>query len=150
MAGRGPAPKDPAARARRNAVQRGEWLELPAQGEAPPGMPASAGEAGWLQATADAWVAWWSDPAATQWGPAQQNAVLELLVLTDQFWRGKTGVANEMRLRQDALGLTEKGKRDLRWRVPAVSEGENDDGNPDVDPYAGLAEAARGPGVASD
>lgn len=128
----GPAPKDAAERVRRAGAQRGEWLELPPVTDPVPECPL---DDVCLTALA-AWASWWSDPASTQWLPAQRNAVLELLVLTNAFWQGETKVANEMRLRQDALGLTEKGKRDLRWRVP-LDEAEVAD-EPVDDPYAEL------------
>lgn len=161
MAGRGSAPKDPTLRQRRNAPMRGDWLVLPEVVDPVPDMPARDG--GWLPQVEEAWRSWWSDPASTQWGPAQQNAVLELLVLTSAFWGGEIKVANEMRLRQDALGLTEKGKRDLRWRLPTVDEEERAGAGPakrarkstakkaaKPDPYAKVAKRAGRKAVAGD
>lgn len=117
MAGRGPAPKDPAQRAGHVVPQRGEWTDIPKTRRGPiPKLPSGAV---WSARTRAAWKAWWRDPAATQWTPADVDNVLYLAEL---FNLGAVAIANELRLRMDGLGLTQKGKRDLRWRVvePAV------------------------------
>jgi hypothetical protein len=48
----------------------------------------------------------------SQYGPADLAAVRELARRYD------TLAPAEQRLRMDGLGLTPKGKRDLRWRPP--------------------------------
>lgn len=117
MAGQGFAPKAPDQRRNKAAPQRGEWIDISRRdGEIPP-LP----DGDWHPRAARSWGLWWSDPAASQWTDAQEGEVVELLMLTDEFWRGATARANEMRLRADGLGLTQKGKRDLRWKV---AEGE--------------------------
>lgn len=120
MAGRGPAPNEDRSQVRtRHAPQRGEWIDLPVDwaGEIPPLPEIENGE--WHLATVGAWESWWRDPAASQWTPADWTGVLQLLAFTEDFNRGSKASANEMRLRSDGLGLTQKGKRDLRWRVVA-------------------------------
>lgn len=117
MAGSGPAPKFPEQRRNRNEKQRGEWVDIPAHGVDVPPMPDGA----WSARSIAAWSSWWSDPAATQWTESQFDEVVVLLALTEEFWQGNYTRANEMRLRSDGLGLTQKGKRDLRWRI---GEGE--------------------------
>src|SRR4051812_43313766 len=112
----GPPPKM-YGRARRNAPARGDWLALPAVEHEVPELPAGD----WCEPVVTAWASWWRDPASGTWGSAQRNAVEELLVLTQEFWLGNHRVAKEMRARSDALGLTERGKRSLRWRVPLES-----------------------------
>ena len=113
MAGQGFAPKLPDQRRNKAAPMRGEWVDISRRvGEVPP-LP----EGEWHPRAARSWALWWTDPAASQWTEAQEGEVVELLALTDEFWRGSTVRANEMRLRADGLGLTQKGKRDLRWRV---------------------------------
>lgn len=114
----GPVPKLPEQRRRANTPARGEWVEIHRRdGEIPP-LP----DGDWHPRAARSWGLWWSDPAASQWTDAQEGEVVELLALTDEFWRGATARANEMRLRADGLGLTQKGKRDLRWRVAEDGE----------------------------
>lgn len=86
---------------------------MPAERLAVPPLP--PGE--WCARAVAGWSAWWSDPAATQWSESQHDEVVVLLELAQEFWTGNRVRANEMRLRMDGLGLTLKGKRDLRWRV---------------------------------
>lgn len=109
MAGQGTAPKEPEHRARANVPIRGEWQSLPKVGVGPP-----APNADWSVRTQAAWSAWWNDPASTQWSQADVEAVHALAELMDA---GLLKHAAEIRLRTDALGLSQKGKRDLRWRI---------------------------------
>jgi hypothetical protein len=88
-------------------------LDLPAEHGEIPALP----DGDWHPRAAASWALWWSDPAASQWSESQHVELVELLALTDEFWRGATTRANEMRLRADGLGLTQKGKQDRRWRV---------------------------------
>lgn len=122
MAGRGFAPKDPAARRNRTAPSRGEWITLPAVDPAEPVLqdlpkrPRGTGR--WHPRTVAAWAAWRLDPATTQYGPAEIAGAVELAWLHhDSIVKGDPK-ATEIRLRADGLGLTAKGKRDLRWRAP--------------------------------
>lgn len=118
MAGNGPPPKDPALRRRRNAPTRGDWLDIPPEsGLKAPALPKRArGTGPWSPSTRSAWIAWWRDGAATQWGSADRAAAMQLARLFEELERGELRLAAEVRLRMDGLGLTAKGKRDLRWR----------------------------------
>lgn len=127
MAGRGPAPKQPEQRRRTNAPARGEWVDLPpvpksAKDRALPALPKRPTHiGGWSTRTRAIWAAWREDPATTQYGPAEVAAAVELAWLFEEYVRESTGkLASEVRQRMDGLGLTPKGKRDLRWRVPGV------------------------------
>jgi hypothetical protein len=60
------------------------------------------------------WNAWRQDPVTSQYGPADLAAVRELARQYVEL------APNEQRLRMDGLGLTPKGKRDLRWRISEV------------------------------
>ena len=114
MAGRGPAPKDPSQRRRRNEPMRGEWVELPPL-KAPILGPV---DPEWGRETDEMWEAWRADPVTTQWSPADIAFATQTARLMDAG-----APPNELRLRMDSLGLTPKGKRDLRWRLveaPAV------------------------------
>lgn len=130
MAGRGPAPQE--VRRRRNEPARGEWSDLaPLEKRvlpkhlptAPPLIirhkdgPSELLEGHWSERTLAAWEAWARDPATGQYGPAEVAAAVELAYVMEDFVRAGTRGANEVRLRMDGLGLTPKGKRDLRWRA---------------------------------
>lgn len=109
MAGRGPAPKDPGHRRRYNQPARSEWVDLEPLDD--PILPPA--EHGWSDRVKRLWNAWRADAVTSQYGAADLAAVFEL---AEQFEELKP---NEQRLRMDGLGLTPKGKRDLRWRTPA-------------------------------
>jgi hypothetical protein len=108
MAGRGPAPKDAGNRRRFNQPARGEWIELEPL-SAPVLPPWRRG----FSVPAELWDAWRADPVTGQYSEADIGAICWLAKV---FAKLKD---NEQRLRMDGLGLTPKGKRDLRWRTPA-------------------------------
>ena len=144
MAGRGPAPSDD--RVRRNLPTRGEWQDLPPVNPAKvPAMP-KAPPGGWAAGTKLAWKAWHTDPASLVWSPADREALRLLTYLhheVEQFdgTRGLASLLAELRQRSDALGLTQKGKRDLRLRIRADELGQKRAEAKNASPYAHL----RGP-----
>jgi hypothetical protein len=109
MAGRGPAPKPAGQRRTRHQPQRGEWVDLEPLNK--PVLPPV--DKDWPDHVRSLWEAWRSDPVTSQYGIADVAAVVELARQYDDL------APNEQRLRMDGLGLTPKGKRDLRWRTPA-------------------------------
>jgi hypothetical protein len=111
MAGQGPAPKDLSQRRNRNVPRRGEWVDLaPLEKPVLPELP----EGEWRERTRMAWEAWRRDPVSAQWTPSDVDYAIDTIYLH----HGMTpNSASEVRLRMDALGLTPKGKRDLRWRT---------------------------------
>lgn len=111
MAGRGPAPKPPEQRRRRNAPEGGEWVDVPPLGKPVLGIADKA----WSPVARAMWVEWRKDPVTQMYSPADLAAVRELA----RMWDGLP--PNEQRLRMDGLGLTPKGKQGLRWRVRTVS-----------------------------
>jgi hypothetical protein len=81
-----------------------------------------------------AWSSWRHDPATTQYGPSEIQSAVDLAYLYEQWARGDMKLAAEIRLRMDGLGLTPKGKRDLRWRVPtgkSAGEAEEPEASPE-------------------
>lgn len=120
MAGRGPAPKAPEDRRRRNAPTGGEWVTLPELTTAVlPALPTRGkGRGSWSARTRAAWNAWRSDPVTSQYGPADVQLAVDLAWLYEEWVREPTAaLAAEIRQRQDALGLTPKGRQDRRWRL---------------------------------
>lgn len=119
MAGRGFAPKDPAQRRNTAKPARGEWMDVPAFHDGPvPKMPARRrGEGVWPKSVQRAWTAWWQDGASTLWSSADVDAVIVCARLLEAIEAGELKYAAELRLRMDGLGLSPKGKRDLRLRV---------------------------------
>lgn len=132
MAGRGPAPKKKQNRSNRHKPQRGEWVRLPAEPyDGPtPNLPRVKG--GLLKATKDTWKIWWSSPMAHKWTESDWPVLQQLIVMTDkitralnsgEFYTGFASMVTEARYLRDQLGISEKGRRDLRWELP----GEDDD-----------------------
>lgn len=108
MAGHGPAPKSPEQRRRYNQPARGEWVDLEPLTE--PILPEENDE--WSARVKRLWRAWRDDPVTSQYGAADLAAVWDL---AEEF----VGLSeNTQTGRMDRLGLTPKGKRDLRWRTP--------------------------------
>jgi hypothetical protein len=105
----GPAPKPQDQRRRYNQPARGEWVDLePLEG---PVLPEA--DENWSPRAKRFWAAWRQDPVTSQYGPADLAAVWDL---AENF----AGMGESTQTaRMDRLGLTPKGKRDLRWRTPA-------------------------------
>jgi hypothetical protein len=125
MPGTGPAPKLPGERRRYNQPMRGEWVDLepleePILREYDPMWDATLlldenGEPRelWPRGVRrEMWEAWRWDPVTSQYGPADIAAIEELA----QHFYALSYADQDRRMNQ--LGLTPKGKRDLRWRTP--------------------------------
>jgi len=108
MPGIGTAPKPASQRRRRNEPLRGDWVDLEPLEEPvlPPYNRETMAAPDWL------WNAWRADAVSSQYSEAD-IATITLLAVE---WDGLQPA--EQRLRMDSLGLTPKGKRDLRWRTP--------------------------------
>jgi hypothetical protein len=120
MAGNGPAPKQPAERRNKTAPKRGEWVDLvPLVGFVLPELPELAGGEEWSATTRAAWAAWREDPVTSQYSPADIAYAIDAIRLYEAM---TPSTASEVRLRMDALGLTPKGKRDLRWRIASEKD----------------------------
>lgn len=115
----GPPPKDPKIRQRRNRVTTQATLardakrrryapRLPDRG---PGLP-------WHPLTRAWWSDVWHSPMAEQYLEADKHALYRLAVLVDLFWREPSKeLAGEIRLEQQAFGLTPIDRRRLQWSV---------------------------------
>lgn len=117
MAGRGPAPKDPAQRRRANEASRGEWQSTPA--EARWQGPVPSPPKGLMPASRAAWRIWFKAWFASHWTPDDLPALRQLVRLYDQVERGHFERAAELRLTMDTWGISPKGQQDRRWRPPA-------------------------------
>ena len=120
----GPAPKQPEDRVRRHRPARGEWVTLPAEPftGSKPRMPR-----GLLESSKGTWRRWWRSPMAHMWVEAQWDQVERLVLLVDRARRQlsageKTPDLGELRQLEDRLGISEKGRRDLRWRFAEDEE----------------------------
>ena len=114
MAGTGPAPKFPEERANRIKPQRGEWREvsIPAVSI----LPELPDDVRWSTRTQRIWKGWQQDPATTMFGPSE-IAMCTKLAFQYEKAIGDRVPWNIVTAWMDKLGLTPKGKLDLRLRV---------------------------------
>lgn len=127
MAGRGPAPKDPATRRRRNLTPPPTILvaaAAPAEDESPilrgPALP---GNVPWHEQTLLWWDTWRTAPQAQAMTTTDWDFLLDTAVLHDMFWSGQVKVAAELRLRVAKFGATPEDRMRLRMQVTAPPEG---------------------------
>jgi len=121
----GPAPKDPRQRRRANPPAAGEWVDLPelTKPVLPPLPRRTKKEGPWSPRTRAMWEAWRRDPATSQFSSGDISYAVETAYLVEDFQRTrKVTLASEIRLRMDGLGLTAKGRRNLRWRFKAEGQ----------------------------
>lgn len=122
MAVAAPEPKKPEERRHAKKPARGEWQDLePLAKPVLSALPARQpdGEP-WNPMAKAAWEAWRADPVSRTWGKADIDYALDTLLL---YWKFERNAA-EIRLRWDTLGMTPKGRRDLRLRLPQETASE--------------------------
>lgn len=113
MAGRGPAPKDSAARVRRNKPEA--LTVIAADGETHgPDLPESID---WPDATRDWWLTWRTCPQAQTFTDTDWSFLLDTAVLHMAFWDGDRSVAAELRLRAAKFGATPEDRARLKIAV---------------------------------
>lgn len=148
MAGRGPAPKDPNRRARRNGDPvplRVIHAEPTAQPELPSLTIRDDGRIvvlDWPDVTREWWQMWAASPLSdefteTDWSELRDTARLHAL-----FWLGDKSVAGELRLRVAKFGATPEDRARLRIQFAAADEAEAKRPAPGAsarDRYKGLA-----------
>lgn len=120
MAGRGPAPKDPSRRARRNAdpspvrVLQVDPVEQP---ELPEGVD-------WPTQTRRWWRMWGDSPLSAEFTETDWSELMDTALLHAQFWCGSMGVASELRLRVAKFGATPEDRARLRIQFAAADEAD--------------------------
>jgi hypothetical protein len=117
MASRGPLPKDPDKRERRNAEVAMTELDDAAV-EAPP-LP---GRSRYVKATREWYEVWCRSPQAGQFLSTDWLRLHMLAKLVDQFHRAKEPTVakqllSEIRLNEQKLGGTAEDRLRLRWRM---------------------------------
>ena len=113
MAGRGPAPKNPDDRRRRNAT-------LPVTVVAKDGKvhgPELPDSHEWPAATSAWWQTWRESPQASTFTDTDWSFLLDTAVLHAEFWLGDRSVAAELRLRAAKFGATPEDRARLKIEV---------------------------------
>lgn len=116
---RGVPPKDPAVRQRRNrSGTRATLQETVEPRRRAPSLPKRGEDAQWHPLTRSWWRDVWRSPMAAEYVRADEHALFRLAVLVDQFWSRPTReLAAEIRLQQQAFGLTPLDRRRLEWTI---------------------------------
>ena len=119
MAGRGPAPKDPSRRARRNAGP--ELRVIEAEPASQPELPTFLIEQDddlmefvWPAMTQQWWAMWGESPLAPEFTASDWSFLLDTAVIHAKFWNGSTTAAAELRLRVAKFGATPEDRARLK------------------------------------
>lgn len=131
MAGRGPAPKDPAKRARRNADPTPTTTLRP-KATKPPALPAKfpiltlagARQVAFPPATKKWWETWKASPQAETFTATDWSFLLDTAILHARLWQGDGSVAAELRIRVAKFGATVEDRARLRMTFAQADEAE--------------------------
>lgn len=134
MAGRGPIPKDPTTRVRRNkggASLRVIEVEPTAQPDLPTRYKNVESEEGsftdivdWPAATVDWWSMWASSPLSADFTDSDWEELKIAALLHAQFMEGDYKLAAELRLRTAKFGTTPEDRARLKIQFAAADEAE--------------------------
>jgi len=115
----GPLPKDPRIRQRTNKASTRTTLEATAPRRArAPRLPR---DREWRLETKQWWRSVWHSPMAAEYLDADAHGLYRLAVLVDAFWTEPTPkLAGEIRLQQQAFGLSPLDRRRLQWSIEQV------------------------------
>lgn len=136
MAGRGPAPKDPDKRRRRNADPVESTVLVDDDEVRGPDLP---GGIEWPIPTLAWWQSWRRSAQAVTFTQTDWDFLVDTALLHARFWKGDATVAGELRLRVAKFGATPEDRARLRMQIgePKGSSGQGKKSDDD-DPYAGL------------
>lgn len=112
----GPLPKDPQLRQRQNRSSTRAVLTSDAQPrKRAPRLPRGHD---WREETRAWWAGVWHSPMAAEYLDSDVHALYRLARLVDEFWLLPTKeLAGEIRLEQQAFGLSPLDRRRLEWSI---------------------------------
>jgi hypothetical protein len=113
MAGRGPAPKNPSERRRRNKTT--PMMVLITDGTTY--GPELSDSYEWPPATLKWWETWRRSAQAAKFTSTDWSFLIDTAVLHAEFWLGDLSAARELRLRVAKFGATPEDRARLRLRV---------------------------------
>ena len=120
MAGRGPAPKDPAKRARRNKDPQAMRV-IEAEPRPQPDLPA---EVDWHPMTRRWWAMWGESPLAQDFTANDWSELMDTAAIHSRFWSGDYRQAAELRLRVAKFGATPEDRARLRITFAQADEAD--------------------------
>lgn len=125
MAGRGPAPKDPAQRRRRNAEPKPTSIVSGDGRTRGPALPKGVlpdGEA-WHERTTAWWTTWRKSPQAQTFTATDWDFLLDTALMHHQMWaKGRWDFAAELRLRVAKFGATMEDRQRLKMAVDSPAK----------------------------
>ena len=130
VAGVGPAPKDPARRARRNAdpvplrVIESRPVEQPRLPDFQVVGDDGLEEFQWPDATRTWWRMWAESPLSDDFTETDWSFLLDTAVLHARFWLGDVKAAGELRLRVAKFGATPEDRARLRIQFATADDVE--------------------------
>lgn len=117
----GPAPKNPIVRQRRN--KSASRATLPAELSPRVRAPMLPKHIEWHEMTRRWWRDVWVSPMAGEYLRADEHGLLRLAILINMFWlEPSPKLAAEIRIQQQAYGLTPLDRRRLEWQVEQVEQ----------------------------
>ena len=119
MAGRGPAPKPPDQRARRNKDPIALKV-IEAEPVSQPDLP----DGDWHPRTMDWWRMWGESPLSTEFTANDWSELLDTALIHTAFWSGDTKQAAELRQRAAKFGATPEDRARLRIQFAAAEEAD--------------------------
>ena len=131
MAGRGPSPKDPNRRARRNSdpvplrVIEARPVEQPPLPTIYVEDDGQLVEFQWPARTQEWWTMWAESPLSAEFTSTDWSELLDTAVLHAAFWSGRTSVASELRLRVAKFGATPEDRARLRITFAQAEEADS-------------------------
>lgn len=134
MAGRGPAPKDPSKRVRRNRDPQALKV-ITADPQEQPDLPefdvqvevdgkVTAQKFEWPARTREWWKMWAESPLSADFTSTDWSELLDTALLHARFWGGDHKVAPELRLRVAKFGATPEDRARLRIQFAQADEAD--------------------------
>lgn len=124
MAGRGPAPKDPDKRVRRNKDPIPATMLTEDEEIRGPELPSGVE---WPIPTLAWWETWRRSPQAAHFTATDWDFLVDTALLHARFWSGEASMASELRLRVAKFGATPEDRARLRMQVGDPSGGRPDE-----------------------
>ena len=122
---KGPTPKDPKLRQRRNISPTRATLVLDS-GKRIKRAPQLPKDRAWDPMVRKWWKDVWTSPMANEYLPSDVHGLFVLAVLLDKFWMFPTkALAAEIRQQSQAFGLTPLDRRRLEWQVVQTEEAQD-------------------------
>lgn len=116
---KGRIPKDSSVRQRRNKTAgSAKFTDEAKKRRRAPRLPGRQDDKQWHPLTRAWWRDLWHSPMADEFLRSDHHALFRLALLIDSFWLEPTkDLASEIRLEQQAFGLTPLDRRRLEWTV---------------------------------